>query len=937
MIDFFLQIGSNSFVTFAKMSFGGLTASFINGPDELTQLEGNSFAINGKLLILGGYRLNDLWTPNYTGTNFFETEPMKTFAYMVSMHDKKHDSMTVDIDFSRLIGASLASSSNKNCTLTYGGLCQKVIADQRKLSPKVSDNLIIHNWSSNGELVEFIKDKPVLVGSVEEAIIRGVEFVDIEEQSPPPRIFHASVWDDKRKYLWVFGGGILIGGNVEKHDDLWFWNSNKHTWRQAKVDPPKSNYIFSNLIYRDDVLYTVSENAILMLDISNIGDLHWKRVPIPDELRHPMNGAKVILKKSPLLNDHLIIIGGTDLNLYDDISNFKRINEAKDFGAVPSLWILSYSLDSGKFFRYDFASNVPYISYHSVAYDQDFLYLIGGLSTKDEMVKFNTKIISIRWWDMFSKECSLLKFPFAAPDYHYEISNLSVNSILDSIREVTETLFFKKRLDEYKSIKIPFPLNNYVVVDNMACEKKVIQSRIKGWSHEFTTLPKHYINDIFVYAYTDWIEYDCSRPLDFDEFVRFMELLREFGVYRLMWFEFAMQVNKMSFTQLVRFLTRQGNSSSIADDPNFALGQVVLNQVINEVPESCCTIAIMSNLMKLHNFSDLYKAKKEHNAFETKLNEPLELPVSTYYADLCFSGKETKPIRCKDCVFYMNPYEIEIVDFSDVEFQLIHALYTHNVSKIKKFDDLTKVLNLLDKATNVNDELVNNVLGNAKMAILMLFMQCPENQAATILSHTPPVTRFIIETIGMQRQSIIQNEDGDCLGISHLCLLKDLPRKIYVSCSKEMMFNVAILLYSGFSISVSERFMTRKEEAEAALNIFANNDSFKEKINKSVVRFILQNLIFENRVFNVDGFCRFFSLLYKLGFLEKIVSMAPNDDWINQVITKYSDNLPFDQLSWLMTKLREKDANQETAKAPQIIEEEDIEETETDDFYWVNA
>ena len=105
---------------------------------------------------------------------------------------------------------------------------------------------------------------------------------------------------------------------------------------------------------------------IYYLDFTNVDSLKWERIEIPDELQMPINGAKMFLCQSLLLDNYLLIAGGTNEELYTPIMSSQRLKNKKYLNA-PSFTMLGFNKTRSKFHRYKFVSSIPHVSFASIA------------------------------------------------------------------------------------------------------------------------------------------------------------------------------------------------------------------------------------------------------------------------------------------------------------------------------------------------------------------------------------------------------------------------------------------------------------------------------------------------------------------------------------------------------------------------------------------
>ena len=898
------------------MKISNISARCTPLPEGLTQLCGHSIAINDDLLVFSGYNSYSLWTPNFSGEDFNEKQPKQAIGYKISFNNSDINSEQIIFDFSRFIGSSISLQNNNLVMYTYGGIYQKLIQFNKsyKLVSKISNDLFVHSWNSAGQISKQYKVNPDIITNDEEIIRKGYGILAVEAQNPAARMFHGSAWDKERKFLWIFGGCTKINTTFVKLNDLWYFNTKTNKWRQAECDPPESNCMFQNLMYKNDYLFTVTEDQIWTMKLEDLNDLHWESLQtIPEEIRIPINGSQVFIIRSPLLEYHIMLIGGTEKDYFDKISSSERIreeNEKQNFSSNLKMW--SYSLTSSSFKSYAFKSNIPHIAYHSIALGKDFLYCVGGLcisNNESNSVIFNRNIFSIKLVDLFLNEVKMFNFPFHSKTCFINVNNVTVTKILSNLETVNKSTNFLKQIQNYKNeCDHPFPPDEYIRIGKLACSKSLAFSRLKKWTTDFVFLPEVYINDLFVYCHTDFIQTNQDRPFIFKDFLYFMKLLRDLKIYHLMWLEFSVEINKMTFRQFVDLISLQNYGPALGDDPNFLIGKAILIQLLNEIPDSYFSLPIITNLMKLHDFSFYLTSRKKNITIKAPFTEPLRLPKSTYLSDTCMTKGKRQIHKCKDGFIIMNSNELKIQDFTNFRYEIVLAVFTHNYKRyLSDKTDFNEMIEIINSSEELSYTVVNSVLGENRELLLQSFESFPDLTLQYIETKQINLVRFIIETLSLSPVAYFENGQGEKFGLSKICPITKLPQKIKVELNKKKMPYLALLFYTNFNFNKFELIANKNQIMLIVLDLISNNQNlFPQLLMYHISKYIISYMQNPDRTLKVDIFTKYFNHFYKAGLHKKLISFAADDSWA-RILTQNSDSLTKDQLEWILDIIGQSD------------------------------
>ena len=920
------------------MSTENLKADVIPMPEGSSQLGGNAILINGRLTILGGYRDNDIWTPNYSN-DFDINSPNLTYSYRIDMTRNKVKSSTVDIDYTRYIGGTVEMLGDSLSTLSFGGSCQRNEPDKKCLKLSVSNDLILHKWDHECNLVSVEKINPQIIGTEEESVKKGTAFIPIEDQCPQPRAFHGCAWDSGREYLWVIGGGNFADSALSFRDDIWYWEKKTKRWNRVAAENGPEMYLGQSLVYHNNILYMLSGRDvscfIYFLDVTNVDSLKWERIRIPDDYIVPINGAKMILCQSLLLDDYLLIIGGTKEELYSPIMSSQRLRNTNCLNP-PSLKMIGYNLSRNKFHKYRFTSNIPHVSFASIAKDRDSLYIIGGISTKNSETSFNRNIFKIRFSDIFSKETAQM-FNIQRPTpKNFKLENMTLKRIEMSLNEAVKSEEFAARKSIYEAVKEKMRnIKDYIIIGDNYAEVEVIKLRFHGWSDEFAQLPAYYVNDVFTYAYTDWIE-PYNRPLDFPSLLKLFTLLRKLGAYRLMWMLLALQINQLSFMQIIQINTLTSSTAlALCDEPNFAIGRLFIQQTLALCPDKFFEGPVIRLMMQVNDFKPLLKELRASGSITFDYYNILELPRSSFKADMAFYNS-TNFIKCKDGYIACDTEEIGDVDFSLYRFAIIHSVITHKTgSFIKNIKDIKEMFKLLNNSPHLSLQLAEDVFNDNIDQLAHTLIKNKNETVNFINKFNKPLVIFIINVLGTVPRTKIESTYGGSIGISSISDNTFQEAAICCEIQPENLIWVAFLFYTNFNFKRLEEFINPRDISISLLRVLSSSQIFLNQTDYDVCKkYVSKMLILDpDGSFNENVFAEYFCELFNIGLHEELIERAPDDKWQEIIAAKYVDKLSCQQLKWLTQKASESDKPIEHTEAA----EESESETDGVDYFWVNS
>ena len=902
------------------MNVSNLSALSFPMPESYSQLCGHCSIINDTLLLFSGYNIYDLWTSNFSG-NFNLQNPFLEYGYKIHLSNREPTYELAPFDSTRFIGSAMMYSA-KNHTITHGGSYQTVHeTEQGKLQIKISNYLILTAWNSLGGINSYsmlpIKQENQQLND------QLNKTSDINQNiDTTSRIFHGSALDAERKLIWIFGGINIAKKSTTLLNDLIYITMPHATSHQIHCEPPiNTSGFFNNLVYKDNFLYTVTEDYIWAMDLHSFsinGEnsfLKWEKyAEIPKEMRRSLNGASVFICSSPLKNEHLMIVGGTIQDLYLNIALSYKINESKDKNIkLQPLRIISYCFTTKLFNEFNFNSSIHNVSYHAYTVDSNFLYISGGINNSIDELSFviNKDIYLIRWSDLFVKEIKSIPLnPLTNYDTLLNVENETVNAVLSKIDETFISNGYKILYQNYKRhCAHPFPISDYITCGKYSCYLPILKSRMKTWYPEYATLPQHYINDLFMYLLTDCIDPTLDRPLEFKQFLTFICLLRENKLYRLIWMEISLQINKMTLPQFIELCTEQTYISTLVDDRSLVILKILLIRILNNTPYSHISGALIGKLMRVNNFSKYLTEKLNEREIPLNFNEPMPLPASTFISETCFIIGHFRCYKCNDGKLFFDNSELPLEDYSNFRYQIVYAVYTHNVEHcISTEIDFHEVFTLINQFKNLTAQLVSRIFASSKttlMKSLEQFSDLTSNYIAHMMQM--PIVEFIVRTLGENLTCIIKNTQGQWFGISKICARQqNFPGVIFSTLSFQMMLYLAILIYNSFDIERLKGVIFDSDIALILLDFIAMNKKLINIENTNFPNFIIQNMFTNvDGTLNYDAFAEHFTLCFKSGLHERIINLDPYDEWATYLLHNYSDKLKDEEKKWIQNKIDE--------------------------------
>lgn len=886
-------------------------------------IEANVICIGSGFNIIGGYY----------GHNFVENQTSKkksTSSGNVCRITFKDDDVSQTenaVDYTNLVGSTTVTASYKQTSITFGGWCVNQPSPNGEFINYLSDALILHQWNKDGTF-----DRKNRIPSP----IKDEED-KFKVQWPSPRIFHGSCWDPIHDKLWIFGGDT-IASNDNKYktlQDIWIWDNKTNEW--TSIPNLMQDFYARSVTYLNGHIYILAGHIIATkiydIDITKLDDIVWSSIPIPDIYQVPIHGSKLFVCKSLLLNDYIFISPGIETDMFPAILQQRNIATHTYVQGTP-LCLTAYCLNTKSFSTYKFVKSIPQTTYHTIFQDNLFIYFLGGIVFNDQNSSYFKKIIRIKKSHLFSHESTefIKNFREISTKTIPEIEFLPVlhEIIKENISKAPFTDNFNVFMRQQKYPILDF--KKYIFISNLLAEKQIITARFGSWTDSFAKLPTCFIRDLFVYAYTDWIEIR-ERKYDFESFLLFIQYLRENKAYRLIWLEIIENYPQFTFEQVIELSCMRRGDVILADDKELSIVKCILFEVLNTNLPKIATLGNLLSLSSLHDYAMIINAVKTDTPIVYKFDD-LKIPEGTIIHDLALI-RNIRAVECFDGMICVNTESLPDINFKKYKANLVRAVLSHKTKgQFSKIDGIYQAFEMINSSKNAELNLIKHIFHEDRAKIKKELLKNSKKLFQTLFEYKPCLIQYILNLIG--RPDVLTTISGNncSLKISKICPVMVTSKELKCNVNQEDIYGLALLFYSNLDFDSVNKIYQKKSLSDALLSLITNNfDAFSEENLNKIKEFVIKESISdEEGKISSELFAKNFVTCFNANIHQECAKKCPDDKWITILSQNYANQLDKRMLTWIFSMTTKE-------SEPHLFYEESIEnfsEKVDNSFVWVN-
>ncbi|KAI5491633.1 galactose oxidase, central domain-containing protein [Trichomonas vaginalis G3] len=743
--------------------------------------------------------------------------------------------------------------------------------------------------------------------------------------------------------MWLIGGeGMTKYGDISeglvKLSEIWSWDMKTSKWTLYPIQ--NRDLHERSVAFLNGHIYILSgqdvANCIWDIDTSNPDYLKWESIPIPDIFQVPISGSKIFICESLLLDHYLFITPGSVHDFYLSMLSTINITPKKKFNSSPLAWT-AYNVMTDEFTQYKFSLTVPQTAYSTIIQDRVFIYFTDH---NKKCVNYNKKLIKIKKTHLFAHETfDLVKCPKnyildsqpIIPEFQkfQEVINSHLEGDNNDKRDSSER-GYNYFLNLQKKTVLNF--NDYVFYENLVAEKKVLVARYEKWSDALTDLPLCFVRDLFIFAYTDWIE-ETDREFIFIELMKFIKLLWQYKFYRLMWLELVQCFSKLSVDKVIALCSMTDESNVLADDKECALFKIVLYHTLNENMDKIATIINLSLLSNLRDYPLIIQSLKNKEKIIINISAD-SLPVSTIEYDLALM-RDLSIVKCKDGKILANKNLITGVDFSQYDSKIVKAALTHRTkNSIQSIEDLISIFSLLNDADNIKYDFIYGCFRNNHSTIANFLLKDSEKLFQLLFLEKDQICNYIMEIIGEKDPKALISIPDFKIEIHSKCPVNFKINSLTFGGTKEQMYQIAYAFYLNLEFEKISHKIPNGKMAQAFLRLLSDNEPFLYKQDLIKVKDFVINILFaeEDGSIRSEQFAEMFVDCFRAKIHEECAKRCKDTKWIAILADNKANELDLKMINWIFNT-----TNHDSA--PNITYEESVDllaEQKDNSFVWVN-
>lgn len=896
----------------------------VNGT--MTHIAGQFFASRNRLYLIGGFNHDQIWTPNYTPDFDFD-ELHKHVVFIIKLKSDNTLSYKENIaSHTRLIAGSIAFVPDRSITFTFGGLRQ-VKMPSRRLAIKASNKIFAHLWTKDGCDTDFnaLKTNSIIYRFQTEKI----RFMpDLNAEIPTERFFHTSIWDSEHELVWIFGGGYIDKGSIISTNDLWTWSAQTGLYKKMITKNPPPERIGASMTYVNGKIYlfggyAVSEaldkKFIHILDIHNIDNLEWKHIEAPKTLAYKVFGAVLIPYHVSKFMDYILIIGGSNVPIYDDIIN----NTMKDTyigDNLDPLTIFCFSVQHSSFIE-DFLliSHVSNPSYHACAIIRDKLIIAGGVNTFNQKFTYNRKIYNIKIRELLMPKSTAPNNSVLTTVTNHSViphfdKDLSAKIYCYIKQEINQVI---KKTERTNLLLATFlnhqqdhmPIKRFLLIQGYYASKEIIEARVGSNLSLFFSFPAPLAHDFVIYCYTDIIDTSTSQIGDFLMFHSFIKACYICKLYRLIWFEICLHLPEISIFQFFSlcFTTKPGSDVPLFLDPNLEILKFLAIECMPLYRNKIDAASLENCSIETKEFV-LYHLYSEEEEDAEEKEFPKQYPSSTLNSDLaCLFTYNYCHAKDGTITIDETAMRFDETIISNTELHVVKAVETCRLDPLFSYNSVDCIISAITLLNTCQIPLTKKEFTHVVESSIDLFYElASENhdfrmKLIDILldCRFESILEFLIYLIGVNGQTYICGCDDTKIKYDS-SLAISLPRND----NKYQIKRHAILwiiteLYTKAPLNQLNSFFDKKEIAEDMLTFYLHLPLQLIHLHNPILEFMKTELFSEDSLPS-EYLANIFSKCFKVKIHDLYRKYDNLQEVLQVLITKHLEDLDEEEMKWIL-------------------------------------